>query len=65
MALSNYATVSWSVDDVIENAREVGIRIHKERAKKLLRRRERYIEDAMVEAGWEVIELALRSRRKM
>ena len=59
MATTNFATVSWTVDDVIENANEAGIRINRRRAEKLLRHRARDIEDAMVEAGWEVIEVAL------
>ncbi len=54
-----YASVSWCTDDVIQNARDAGIKIGKQNAEELLRHYEARIGDAMVEAGWRVIELAL------
>ncbi|HHT9124199.1 MAG TPA: hypothetical protein ACFYD6_00095 [Candidatus Brocadiia bacterium] len=59
-----YANVSWIVDDVIENSRQFGIRITRDDAKKVLVHEERRIADAMVEAGWGVIEYALLRRQK-
>jgi hypothetical protein len=55
MGKHNYATVSWIPEDVIENARELGLEVKKREATLLLRRAERRIAAAMVETGWSVI----------
>ncbi|GEM_PF-3221945 len=59
MGNADYASLCWTVDDVIENANELGISIPRGRAERLLRDHERHIEDAMVGAGWQVIEAVL------
>ena len=64
MPKQNYANVSWSVDDVIENTKQFGIQITKDDAEKVLAIKERRIIDAMVEAGWLIIEDALMERQR-
>lgn len=59
MKENNYARVEWTIDDVIENCKQFGIPITKDAAKKVLALTERDIVDAMVSAGWQVIEEAL------
>ncbi len=54
-----YATVEWTAQDVIENAGQFNIDITEDDALGLLMHRECYIVDAMVEAGWRIIEDAL------
>ncbi len=55
----NYAKIEWAIDDVVENAKELEIQITKDTARKVLATKERRIMDAMVVAGWQVIEDAL------
>jgi riboflavin biosynthesis pyrimidine reductase len=57
-----YADIGWTIDDVIDNSKQFGIRITKIDAKKVLKLEERHIADAMVEAGWNIIEDALLRR---
>ncbi|HHT9120975.1 MAG TPA: hypothetical protein ACFYD3_10600 [Candidatus Hypogeohydataceae bacterium YC41] len=64
MQKQNYAQVCWIADDVVENCKQFGIRITKNDAKKVLAQEERHIVDAMVEAGWQVIEDALLQRQR-
>jgi hypothetical protein len=59
MQKESYANVEWTVDDVIENCEQFGIQATKDTAKKVLALAERDIVDAMVDAGWQVIENAL------
>ena len=59
MKSSSFASVSWCVEDVIENAAQSGVNITQKRGEKLLRLYEKGIEDAMVQAGWQVIEEVL------
>jgi hypothetical protein len=64
MRQKTYANVEWTVDDVIENCQELGIKITKDTAKKVLARTERDIVDAMVQGGWQVIEDALQQSQR-
>lgn len=59
MEEEKFAIISWTVDDVIGKAEELGIEISLKDAKRLLENRESLLESAAVEAGWEVIEFAL------
>lgn len=59
MQEKTYANVEWTVDDVIENCKQFGIQTTKDTAKRVLALTERDIVDAMVKAGWQVIEDAL------
>ncbi len=59
MKRSGYAYIEWAVEDVMEKADELEIEITEEDAEKLLVREERHIEDAMVAAGWDILEGAL------
>jgi hypothetical protein len=64
MRRKNYANVEWTVEDVIENCEQFGIQVTKDTAKKVLALAEHDIVDAMVEAGWQVIEDALQKSQK-
>ena len=64
MQKQSYANVEWTVDDVIENCEQFEIQVTKDTAKKVLAHAERDIVDAMVEAGWQVIEDALLESQK-
>jgi hypothetical protein len=58
-----YAVVAWSVNDVLEMTSdgEGGPpAISEEQAREFLEDNERYIQDVMVERGWEAIEDLLR-----
>ena len=57
--MSNYATVCWTADDVIQNAHELDMVISRAKAEEILVSQEIKIMDAMVESGWQVIEEAL------
>ena len=54
-----YAEVFWIADDVVQNAKELGLTLTKQQARSLLRANEMKIIDAMVEGGWECIERML------
>jgi hypothetical protein len=64
MRRKNYANVEWTVDDVIENCEQFGIQVTKDTAQKVLALAEHDIVDAMVTAGWQVIEEALLESQK-
>ena len=59
MQKQNYAKVVWTIEDVIENSNQFEIQITKDAAKRVLAHEERRIVDAMVKAGWQVIEESL------
>ena len=59
-----YANVEWTVNDVMENSKQFGIQITKADAEKVLKIEEGRIIDAMVEAGWLIIEDALMERQR-
>lgn len=64
MQKRHYAKVQWTGNDVIQNCKQFDIEITRESARKVLRLKERDIVDAMVQAGWQVIEdTLLQSRR--
>lgn len=62
MAKAKFAVVRWIPADVVENARELGRDVTPAEAARLLATEEMRILDAMVAAGWQVIEKALVSR---
>jgi len=57
-----FATVEWTVEDVLINAKQLGIPLSRKTAHRLLSDREEKITDVMVEAGWSLIEEALTER---
>ena len=63
MTTNQYALVSWCANDVLENAKSAEISVSRKEAEVLLRDQERYIADAMVSAGWEVIQQALSKKK--
>lgn len=54
--MKNYANVCWTIDDVINNSKGIGIHIKQSDAKKILILKEKHIIDAMLSAGWQIIE---------
>ncbi|MHB8541859.1 MAG: hypothetical protein ACYDCD_13120 [Candidatus Acidiferrales bacterium] len=58
-----YAQIAWITEDVIENAKEIGLALSKRQADSLLRRNEMEIMDVMVQAGWTYIESLLPAPR--
>ena len=65
MKQKDFAEVSWAVEDVLHSAEELDIPISRKKAGELLRSVENRIEDAMVSAGWEVVEGALRQMKSI
>jgi hypothetical protein len=59
MARRRYAKVWWMVGDVSERAKESGVELTREGARQLLESSEQRLEEAMIVAGWTVIEDAL------
>ena len=59
MAKQGYANIEWTVNDVLQNSKQFGIPIARDEAKEILIKEERHIVDAMLTAGWQVIEDAL------
>jgi len=62
MAKQGYANIEWTVNDVLQNSKQFGIPIARDEAKEILIKEERHIVDAMLTAGWQVIEDALLQR---
>jgi hypothetical protein len=60
MPNDRYAATEWTVDDVMQNAQQYEIEVTKRQAQRVLQSEESHIMDAMVQAGWNVIEEALR-----
>lgn len=54
-----YAKVWWTVEDISEEARENEINLTTDEARQLLESLERRLEEAMIPAGWTVIQNAL------
>jgi hypothetical protein len=54
-----YANVAWTVEDVIQNCRQLEIEVTRDAARSVLAIPERSVVDAMVKVGWEFIEDAL------
>lgn len=50
-----FARITWSVEDVFGEADHQGIEISEEEAEEFLEDNEKHIQEAMMEAGWEVI----------
>lgn len=59
MARRKFAAVWWVVDDVMEYAEQYDHRISRKEALEMLESRESDIIDAMVSAGWQVIDGAI------
>ncbi|MDD5087768.1 MAG: hypothetical protein PHI18_03085 [bacterium] len=59
MARKVFATISWTVEDVLDKAEYLDMEIDKKVALKTLIQHENSIMDAMVAAGWEIIEMYL------
>lgn len=54
-----YAKIFWNVEDVQEEADRSEVSLTQGEARRLLLSIERHIEDAMVAAGWQVVQRAL------
>lgn len=50
-----FADVSWTTEDVIQEAEEMGITLTEEQAKAFLARHERRLQEVQVERGWAAI----------
>lgn len=59
MPKKKYAEIAWIAQDIIENAKENGIRITKRKAELFLEKYEMKIIDAMVNGGWAYMETTL------
>ena len=59
MAQRKYAEILWIVSDVMKNAKEMDLDIDRKSAELILKSKENRIMDAMVAAGWDVIENAI------
>ena len=59
MARQKFAKVTWQPEDVIEEANALGIKLTLKQARELLDSRERKIQEAMSDAGWESIRFFL------
>ncbi|PYV24166.1 MAG: hypothetical protein DMG27_13640 [Acidobacteria bacterium] len=59
MAKRKFAIVWWSLDDVLEKAEELGVRITREEARRILQSNEERIAEAMTRAGWIPLEDAI------
>jgi hypothetical protein len=59
MPQKKYAEIGWIAQDIIDNAKENGIRITKRKAKLFLEQYEMKIIDAMVNGGWAYMEIEL------
>lgn len=59
MPQKKYAEICWTASDVIENAKENGMRITKREAEAFLEEQEMNIVDAMVQGGWAYMETML------
>ena len=58
-SVKRYAKTQWCAADVLGEASRKGIKLTPDQASKLLADNENHIIDAMVRAGWEVIEEAI------
>jgi hypothetical protein len=54
-----YATVRWTLQDVLDKVEELGLDLSEAEAKAWLERVQKHIADRLVEHGWEVIEAML------
>ena len=59
MPQKKYAEIGWIAQDVVENARENGMRITKREAEVFLEEHEMKIIKAMVNGGWAYMEIML------
>lgn len=59
MPPKKYAEIGWIVQDIVDNAKENGIRITKRKAERFLEEYEMNIIDAMVNGGWAYMEIML------
>jgi len=64
MPVTNYAKTYWCAQDIVEEGTERGFSISRREAEALLRSNEEHIAEAMVHAGWSVIEILLASRNR-
>jgi len=62
MRHGRYARVTWSVNDVLEEADAQGINLTKVEAENFLRKVEKKLKGAMINIGWSVIARELRKR---
>ena len=62
MRRKNFAAIKLTSDDIVENCNRLEIPITKAKANRLLELNEFRIMDAMVAAGWQVIEEEILSR---
>ena len=60
----DYGTVTWSIEDVLSEADALNLDITQKEAVELLEENEDHIKEAMVSAGWIVIQNALAEARK-
>jgi hypothetical protein len=58
-----YASVWWTIEDMEQKARESDCRLTRRDARRLLSSIERWLAEAMVAVGWDVIEDALICRK--
>jgi len=59
MTQGSDASVSWGVDDILDEAAQMEIAISEEQAEALLQDCKKQLVEAMTQAGWHVIEARL------
>jgi len=64
MRYNRYARVTWSVNDVLEEADAQGIPLTEAEAEKFLQKNEKRLKRAMITIGWSVISRELRKEIK-
>ena len=60
----DYGIVTWNIEDVLSEADALNLNITQKEAVELLEENEDHIKEAMVSAGWIVIQNALEEARK-
>ena len=60
----DYGAVAWNIEDVLSEADALNLNITQKEAVELLEENEDHIKEAMVSAGWIVIQNALEEARK-
>ena len=64
MRHNKYARVTWSVNDVLEEADAQGINLTRVEAEDFLRKVEKKLKGAMINIGWSVLARELRKRTR-
>ena len=61
----DYGIVTWNIEDVLSEADALNLNITQKEAVELLEENEDHIKEAMVSAGWIVIQNALSDKKKL